>query len=482
MLTKRVKIQLIVFSIVALLAGIVMVFGYVQAPAQWFGVGRYTVTVELPEAGGLYPRSNVSYRGTNVGTVEDVRLTATGVEATLFLNSNVEIPSDLTAEVHSVSAVGEQYVALLPRTGQGAPLKNGDVIPVDRTSVPPDINSLLDATNRGLEAIPQDNLKTSIDEAYKAFGGLGPEISRIVKGSTALAIDARDNLDPLVALIDRSGPVLDSQADSSESIRQWAANIANLSESLENHDDSVGRVFAGGDAVNDAQQLVERLRPTLGILAANLVSLDKVGITYQPALEQLLVVLPQGVAALQGTSVANKDTKQDYKGMFLDFNLNINLPPPCSTGFLPAQQQRTASWVDAPDRPAGDLYCRIPQDSFLAVRGARNYPCLERPGKRAPTVAMCLSDEQYVPLNDGMNWKGDPNATLSGQAIPQPRAGQAAPPPPATPPPPPVAIAEYDPATGTYTGPDGKTYTQSDLAHNSTERTWQSMLMPPAGN
>jgi phospholipid/cholesterol/gamma-HCH transport system substrate-binding protein len=95
---------------------------------------------------------------------------------------------------------------------------------------------------------------------------------------------------------------------------------------------------------------------------------------------------------------------------------------------------------------------------------------------------MCLSDEQYVPLNDGMNWKGDPNATLSGQAIPQPRAGQAAPPPPATPPPPPVAIAEYDPATGTYTGPDGKTYTQSDLAHNSTEQTWQSMLMPPAGN
>jgi ABC-type transport system involved in resistance to organic solvents, permease component len=26
---------------------------------------------------------------------------------------------------------------------------------------------------------------------------------------------------------------------------------------------------------------------------------------------------------------------------------------------------------------------------------------------------------QYVPLNDGNNWKGDPNATLSGQDIPQ---------------------------------------------------------------
>ncbi len=32
---------------------------------------------------------------------------------------------------------------------------------------------------------------------------------------------------------------------------------------------------------------------------------------------------------------------------------------------------------------------------------------------------MCESNENYVPLNDGYNWKGDPNATLSGQAVPQ---------------------------------------------------------------
>ena len=60
------------------------------------------------------------------------------------------------------------------------------------------------------------------------------------------------------------------------------------------------------------------------------------------------------------------------------------------------------------------------------VRGAKNTPCVTRPGKRAPTVKMCESDEQYVPLNDGDNWKGDPNATLSGQDIPQLPPGLAA--------------------------------------------------------
>jgi phospholipid/cholesterol/gamma-HCH transport system substrate-binding protein len=36
----------------------------------------------------------------------------------------------------------------------------------------------------------------------------------------------------------------------------------------------------------------------------------------------------------------------------------------------------------------------------------------------------------------------------------------------------------YDPATGDYIGPDGKPYTQANLAHPG-NRTWQSMLVPP---
>ena len=125
---------------------------------------------------------------------------------------------------------------------------------------------------------------------------------------------------------------------------------------------------------------------------------------------------------------------------------------------------------------------------MINVRGARNLPCETRPGKRAPTVKMCESDETYVPLNDGFAWKGDPNATYSGQAVPQLRPGdeppgQAAPPSPPGPAPPPIAAVQYDPATGMYVGPDGRMYSQADLAHGATkEQTWQSMLMPPHRN
>ena len=485
-LTRKTLIQIAILTLVALVAGAVMIFNFIGLPGMLFGIGQYKVSVQLPDGGGLYQRGNVTYRGTEVGRVEDVRLTDQGVVADLTMNSKIKIPADLDARVGSVSAVGEQYIALLPRTGNPPYLKDGDVIPEDRTFVPPDVNSLLDATNRGLQAIPHDNLKTVIDEAYTAFGGLGPELSRLVKGSTALAIDARANLGELTTLIDQSKPVLDSQTDTSDSIQAWASHLDTITVELKQQDQAVAGVLQkGAGAADETRALLDRLQPSLPVLLANLVSVGEVAITYQPNLEQLLVLLPQGAAVTSATGVANRHTRQDYRGAYLSFNLNLNLPPPCVTGFLPAQQKRVPADVDYPDRPAGDLYCRIPQDSAFNVRGARNVPCETAPGKRAASVKLCESNEVYQPLNDGFNWKGDPNATLSGQGIPDLGTGappaEAAPPPP--PPPPPIAAAEYDPSTGTYVGPDGQIYTQANLARGAAEeQTWQTMLLPPKGN
>ncbi|MGV0642399.1 MlaD family protein [Mycolicibacterium sp. XJ2546] len=482
-MTRRNWIQLGIFGVVAALAFTSLMLIYIKLPGLMLGVGRYTVTVQLPEAAGLYERANVSYRGTEVGRVTAVNLTRSGAEAVLSLDSDTRIPADLDAQVRSQTAVGEQFVALLPRSEDGPVLEDGDIIARDRTSVPPDINELLDATNRGLQAIPQENLRTVVDEAHLALGGLGPELSRLVRGSTTLAIDAREHLDSWTALLDRAGPVLDSQTQTSDEVRAWAANLASVTDQLRTTDTDVqGVLTRGAPAADEVRRLFDRVQPTLPIVLANLVSVGEVALTYDDSLEQLLVLLPQGAAAMQAIGVANRHTKQDYKGAFLSFNLNVNLPPPCTTGFLPARQQRVPTFEDYPDRPAGDLYCRVPQDSTLNVRGARNTPCATRPGKRAPTWQMCVSDQTYVPLNDGFNWKGDPNATLSGQDIPQltvdPNASA-----PQAPAPAPIAVAEYDPASGTYVGPDGQIYTQSDLAVTAGgEQTWQSMLQPPAGN
>jgi phospholipid/cholesterol/gamma-HCH transport system substrate-binding protein len=500
-LQRRTVITLAIFSVISIvMAGIVGLY-YANLPAVYLGIGRYTVKVQLERAGELYRAGNVTYRGVDVGKVSKVHLTDTGVEAVLSLKSDIAIPADLTAYVHSASAIGEQYVDLVPRSGKGPMLKNGDVIPQDRTSIPPNINSLLAAVNRGLMAIPRADLKTVVDESYVAVGGLGPELSRLIGGGAKLATDARKNLDSILTLIDQTKPIFDSQIETSDSIQAWAAHLASITKQLQtverNNGDFSATLRGLGPAFESVRQVSDRLEPSLPGVVANLNPVGDVALTYRDNLEALLVELPQVVADSQAIQLADKDLKAPYRGLGLSFNLNLNWPPPCATGFFPVQQQRSAVFEDSPPRPPGSVYCRIPQDSpFNAVRGARNYPCETRPGKRAATVKQCESDEPYIPLNDGFNWKGDPNATLTGQGVPQFDPGEPIPAgfpggPPASPGPSaalgqapgPIAAAEYDPASGEYVGPDGQRYKPPTLAGGpGKERTWQQMLTPPTGN
>ena len=52
-MTRFVRGQLIVFTIVSVVAALIVALAYLRLPSLLFGVGRYTVTVELPEAGGI---------------------------------------------------------------------------------------------------------------------------------------------------------------------------------------------------------------------------------------------------------------------------------------------------------------------------------------------------------------------------------------------------------------------------------------------
>jgi ABC-type transporter Mla subunit MlaD len=100
MLTRLVRIQLVIFMIASIVGVLVMAFAYMQVPTL-LGIGRMTVTMELPASGGLYRFSNVTYRGVQVGTVTGVRLTHSGAKATLSLGTSPKIPADLQADVRA---------------------------------------------------------------------------------------------------------------------------------------------------------------------------------------------------------------------------------------------------------------------------------------------------------------------------------------------------------------------------------------------
>ncbi|HEU4360254.1 MAG TPA: MlaD family protein [Mycobacterium sp.] len=421
MLTRFVRIQLTIFTIASIIGFVLMVFAYLQVPTL-LGIGRMTVTVELPASGGLYRFSNVTYRGVQIGTVTAVGLTHYGAKATLSLDTSRKIPADLQADVRSVSAVGEQFVDLQPRTDAPPYLHNGSVIPMAQTSIPQAVGPMLDQASALINSIPKDKLGALLDESFKAFNGSGYDQASLFDSSARVVGDINGISDRARALIDDSGPLLDSQAQTADSIRLWAHSLAGVTEQVAIDDAQLRTLLqVGQGAAREAQAMIEQVKPTLPVLLANLSSLGQVGVTYHASLEQLMVLLPPAIAGLQPAMPS-----YNYTGMAVGgFHIAISDPTACTVGFLPPSEWRSPADTTTIDTPDG-LYCKLPQDSPLALRGARNYPCMEHPGKRAPTVEICNSDKPYEPLAMRQHFSGpyplDPNLVAQG-VPPDDRAG-----------------------------------------------------------
>ncbi|ORV86180.1 MCE family protein [Mycolicibacterium iranicum] len=526
MLTRLVRVQLVLFSIASVLGITAMVVGYIQAPTL-LGIGRYTVTMELPEGGGLYRFSNVTVRGVQVGKVTELELTPGGPRATLSLQTSPRVPADLTAEIRSVSAVGEQYVDLRPHTDTGPYLGEGSVIRAVDVNVPQKVGPMLDQMSALLGSIPKERIVDLLDETSQALDGADFDLGSLVDSSSTLSQALRANGEAASALTDESVPLLDAQRQTTDSLRQWASNLAGITRQIDENDAAVQDILeVGPGAADEAARLLSDVRPTLPLLLANLTTVGQIAVTYRPGVEQLLVLFPPYIAALQGFALPWNNPTGWPLG---DFTATSGDPPACTVGFLPASQWRSPADLTDIDTP-DNLFCKLPQDSPIAVRGARNTPCLENPGKRAPTVEICRSDQAYQPLALRQHALGpnpiDPSAIaqgippddriLPGDGLYGPIEGTPPPPGAVTSPPPgaststpgpvpapsspgpsmpsaqpaapatnailqaaasgPVAFAQYDPASGRYVTPDGQTHEQSDLVTAGSPKTWRDLM------
>jgi phospholipid/cholesterol/gamma-HCH transport system substrate-binding protein len=416
--------------------------------------------------------------------------------------------------VHSVSAVGEQYLDLVSVSNPRKYFSPGQTI--TKGTVPAEIGPALDAANRGLAVLPKDKIAALLDETAQAVGGLGPALQRLVDATQAIASDFNTNIQDVDDIIQNSGPILDSQVDSSNAIARWSHNLDILAAQSAENDQHVQSILTqGAPTADQVNSVFSDVRESLPQTLANVEILLEMFKRYHKGIEQLLVSYPQGGAEGQAVTSA-------FPGYAaLDTSLTINQPPPCMTGFLSAPQWRSPADTSLEPMPSG-TYCKIPQDfQGNAVRGARNIPCVDVPGKRAATPQECRSNKPYEPL--GTNpWFGDPNQLRNcpapgarcdqpvdpGRVIPAPSVNNGLNPAPSdrvagTPPPisdplqrpgsgtvqcngqqpnpcvytpsgPPAAV--YSPMSGEVVGPDGVKYT----VENSTKPDdgWKEMLAP----
>ncbi|MGP3706898.1 MCE family protein [Gordonia paraffinivorans] len=471
-ITRFVKMQLLIFSIVTVIAMVAMALFYIRIPSM-FGIGSYDVKLNMPTSGGLYQNANVAYRGVYVGKVKSVRLTEDGVQATLTIEDGAKIPASSEASVRSVSAIGEQFVEFAPPQDPpaNAPtgyLHNGSELEV--TSVPVEISSMLDQANLLLDEIGDTKLRALVDEAFVAFNGTGEALQRLLDSMALFIGEANKNTDTTIDLVEQGAPLLATQSRTADDIRAWTRNVTAFTDQLRANRPEIGDILQKGPSTaSKSQQLFESLGGSYPLLVSNLGTIAQTQVVYLANWKQILVLYPRLTASL----ITALNTGTNNFGANVNFSLGFQDRPVCNIGFLPKEQWRFQSAQDARELPPGML-CRVPQNSNIAVRGARNYPCAEFPGRRAPTPAECRTGYKPLPgsvdpfqegLPGGREWKPASFGTVT----------------PGTPkdfdPEPAVYATTYDPESGDFIGPDGKTYNAGTGRGGQVQSSsWQKMI------
>lgn len=376
MLTRLTRAKLVVFAVIA-----VLVIAYTgvryAVVGRFVGLpGYYVVTVNLPQAGGLFPNADVTYRGVSVGRVGSLTLTSTGVQADLDVNNSAPpIPASTQAVVADLSAVGEQYLDLRPRTAAGPYLTSGSVIRQADTQIPPPVTNLLSSVDALANSLPAGSLRTVVSELGQAFNGQGPNLQLLLDASYSFTQAASSNLTATTSLISDGQTVLATQQQETAAIETFATDTQLLAQQLDSSDSDLRRLIT--DAPLAAAQITGLLQdndPDLGLTLANLLTAAEVASTRQPALKELLSVLPAAVAV--GNTVITRSGPASFGLSLTFFN-----PLPCTGGYQGTQFRNGLDLSPAPPLNTG-ASCTEPV-SQGEVRGPANAP----PGGGVPPAA-----------------------------------------------------------------------------------------------
>ncbi|WP_412475531.1 MCE family protein [Gordonia sp. LUNF6] len=250
MTSRLVKIQLIVFVVIGVLAIVYVGAKYARLD-KLVGVSTYKVTLHMPDASGIFTNAEVTYRGVPVGLVGDMKMVPNGVDVTLDMNSGApKVPASAQAVLANRSAIGEQFIDLQPKTSAGPYLENGSRIQGAET--PPKLQDVIADTISLTKTIPVDQLSSVIRELGTAFNGKGEDLTHLISSLDKLSKDGVRNIEPITQLLQNSNVVLSTQADQSDEILAWSKNLDRVSAQLVSSDPAIRRILTNGPPAGTA--------------------------------------------------------------------------------------------------------------------------------------------------------------------------------------------------------------------------------------
>lgn len=146
---------------------------------------RTNVSMDVPDINGLVVDSNVLLRGVPVGKVTNTKTSLNAASIAFYVESRYQIPVDTEVQLQNLSALGESYIELVPRSERGPMLKDNQHISTASVVQPPSISELATSVVRVLHQMDPDALARIIGETDAALPDPVAVLPNLSHASTA---------------------------------------------------------------------------------------------------------------------------------------------------------------------------------------------------------------------------------------------------------------------------------------------------------
>jgi len=173
--------------------------------------GRYIITTNVDDAGGIRKGDPVQMRGVNIGRIMGFEISKQGVKIALEIEGEFKIPVDSQVELSSAGPLGGMKAVVIPGNATTY-VKYGDVLAGRTKQGLADLEQLSDKTEDVLTRVQ----RVLADETIANVQGSTTELHKLLRDLSAAITEQRSELKGLTASLRKSSAGLEKTANAPE--------------------------------------------------------------------------------------------------------------------------------------------------------------------------------------------------------------------------------------------------------------------------
>jgi virulence factor Mce-like protein len=267
--------------------------------------GPNTIIAYFPTATSIYPGDEVRVSGVEVGKIDSITPEGTQTKMTMTVDRDVRVPADAKAVIVAQNLVAARYVQLTPayRNGGGPTMRDGAVIPSDRTAVPVEWDEVKTqlmrlATELGPKTgVSDTSVSRFIDSAANALDGNGDKLRQTLSQLSGAARIFAEGSGNIVDIVKNLQIFVTALRDSKQQIVMFQNRLASLTSVVnDNRSDLDAALSDLSVALGEVQRFVAGSREQTSEQIRGLASVTQNLVENRTALENVLHISPNAIA------------------------------------------------------------------------------------------------------------------------------------------------------------------------------------------